>query len=195
MKGILFGLAAAAAVVVSSPARAEIAEIFDARALQNAAMIEARVAGLNWKVGDTNEYVMEVGGFIRGTAVMAVVQDTGDAFWLNQDMDLGFAGKHKAEVLLQKADGKILKFILDGKEQTPPDAGDMEVVEMKESQVQVPAGSFKCVYAKLRSKKDGNEQEAWLNPQEIPMSGLLKSLSDSQLGKAKQELKAYRHGA
>lgn len=191
MKGILLGLAAL--VAISSPARADV---FDAVAFQTAAMAEAQAtAGLNWKVGDTNNYDMDMGGFIKGKTSMTVAQDTGDALWVHQNMDMGFAGKHKAEILLAKADGKILKFILDGKEQAPPEAGDLEVVEMKESEVQVPAGSFKCIYAKLRDKKDGKEQEAWLNPQEVPMSGMLKSVGDSQLGKVKQELTSYKRGA
>jgi hypothetical protein len=106
---------------------------------------------------------------------------------MQQDMDLGFAGKQKIEVQFEKATGKILKMLANGQEQQIPDQGDVEVVEMREDNVTVPAGSFPCIYAKIKSKKDNSIQEAWINPQVVPMSGMLKALADSQFGKVTQE--------
>ena len=114
--------------------------------------------------------------------------------WMVQDMDLGFMGKQKIEILFDAGSGAIKKILANGQEQQLPDAKDQEIVEMKESSVTVAAGSFKCIYAKIKSKKDGSIQEAWINPQEIPMSGLLKALADSQFGKVTQELKSFAFG-
>jgi hypothetical protein len=55
----------------------------------------------------------------------------------------------------------------------------------------VPAGSFKCIYAKIRNKKSGEVQEAWINPQEIPMMGIIKAAGESQFGPVSQELTSY----
>lgn len=171
---------------------ADEAASFDASTVQAAAMAEAARAGLNWKVGDTASYKISVGGFINGTSVSQVREDVGDGFWMQQDMDLGFAGKQKIEILFNKADGAIRKLPVNGKEETPPDSSEMEVVEMKESSVQVPAGSFQCIYVKLRNKKSNEMQEAWVNPRDIPMSGVIKSLGNSQLGKVTQELTSFK---
>lgn len=146
--------------------------------------------GLKWKVGDKADYKMSVGGFINGTIKSFVREDNGTEIWVQQDMDLGFAGKQKIEILFDKATGQVKKLLADGKEQQIPDASKLELVETKEDQVTVPAGTFKAVYAKIKDRDSGNIQEAWINPQEVPINGMLKVLADSQLGKVTQELTA-----
>jgi hypothetical protein len=159
-----------------------------ARNLQTQTMAQAQFAsGLNWKVGDQADYTVSIGGFINGTSHNFVREDIGASLWMVQDMDLGVAGKQMVEVLIGKATGKIEKLLVAGKEQTPPDAADQEVLEMHEDNVTVPAGSFPCIYVKIKSKKEGSIQEQWINPQTVPMSGLLKALADSQIGKVTQE--------
>lgn len=183
-----FAMVAAAMVAFSASAQASS---FDAVAFQNATMLEAQLTqGLNWKVGDKASYALDIGGFIKGTSDNSVTQDTGTSIWMTQDMNL-MIQKQKVEVLLNKSTGQIEKMLVDGKEQTPPKAGEQEILEMKEDKVTVPAGSFDCVYAKIKDKESGNITEAWLNPQAIPMSGMLKALADSQFGKVKQELTSF----
>lgn len=182
----LMGLVAAALVAVSANAKADTV-IFNASALQGQLAAEAQLTGLAWHVGDEADYNVSIGGFITGTSHNFVREETATSFWFEQNMDLGFMGKQRIEILINKTSGQIEKIIANGKDQAIPDAGDQEIVEMKEDKVTVPAGSFDCIYAKIKSKKDNSIQEAWINPQLVPMSGLLKALADSQFGKVTQE--------
>ena len=155
------------------------------------ALADANAAqGLNWHVGDRASYKLD-GGFIKGTIQSFVREDTGSGFWMQQDADLGLFGKQKVEILFNKADGQIQKLLVNGKEQSAPAAGDVEVIEMKEDHIRVTAGEFDCIYVKIKDKKEGQVQEAWINPGAVPMSGVIKSMSDTQLGKLTQELTSF----
>ncbi|MEK7355863.1 MAG: hypothetical protein AAB250_05410 [Bdellovibrionota bacterium] len=188
----IFGPIAAALIAVGA-AQAQATIGFDVGQLQVQALVEAQATqGLNWKVGDQADYSVDIGGFIKGTSHNFVREDTGTELWMVQDMDLGFAGKQKVEVLFDKATGQIKKMLANGQEQEIPDNKDVEIVEMKEDHLKVAAGEFDCIYAKIKNKKDGSIQEAWINPQEVPMSGLLKALADSQFGKVVQELNKFQ---
>ena len=166
-------------------------DIIDYKALQSAVMSDAKVnQGLDWKVGDTADYKLKA-GFINGTVHSFVREILEAGIWMQQDMDLGFAGKQKVEILFDKLTGQVLEILANGEKQTPPSADDFEVIEFKEAQVTVPAGSFRCVYAKILNKKDNKESEAWMNPQEIPMSGTIKQTAPTQVGKMVMELTAF----
>jgi hypothetical protein len=182
-------LAAIAALGFSAPAQADLTEMILNQ--QYVFMAEAEAtAGLNWQVGDKASYKMS-GGFINGKIDAFVRQDTGTAFWLQQDADMGFLGKQKIEVLLNKSTGQIEKMLVNGQEQNVP-TPDVEVVEMKQDRIRVSAGEFDCIYVKVKDKGNGQTQEAWVNPQKVPMSGQLKSVSDSQFGKITQELTSFQ---
>jgi hypothetical protein len=181
-----FALVAAALVAIGTQAQAST--LIDIGACQAQTMASAELAaGLNWHVGDQADYKLSIGGFINGTSHNFVREDAGTSFWMEQDMDLGFMGKQKIEILINKTTGKVEKMLANGQEQQVPDAGDQEIVEMHEDNVTVAAGSFPCIYAKIKSKKDNSIQEAWINPQLVPMTGMLKALADSQFGKVTQE--------
>ncbi|CAN5387527.1 hypothetical protein BH10BDE1_BH10BDE1_22680 [soil metagenome] len=183
-------VAAAAVLTLSQSAQAEQSPVvLMAMPAINSAVVQAQAGtlGLKWKVGDTADYSMSA-GFISGTIHSFVRDDNGTEIWVQQDMDLGFAGKQKIEILFDKATGQVKKLLADGKEQTLPDASNMEVVEQKEDTVTVPAGTFQAIYVKIKNKDDGKMQEAWINPKEVPINGMLKVLADSQLGQVKQEL-------
>ncbi len=146
--------------------------------------------GLAWKVGDTNNYKLNMGGFINGTMKMYVREINSDGIWMNQDVDL-MIQKSKIEVLLNPANGEVIKMIVDGKEQAAP-KNDTEVVEQKEATVTVPAGTFRTIYLKLKDNaQNGQTSEMWVNPRDIPLSGMAKSLADSQLGKVTIELASF----
>lgn len=188
-KLIVFLSAAVVAFGMTSPASADVPTDL-VMAMQRAAQLEA-ITGLPWKVGDKASYKLTI-GFINGTIDSFVREDVGDALWMQQDANLGFLGKQKVEVLFNKADGRVLKMLVNGEEQQPPAAGDIEVIEMKEDKVHVPAGDFDCIYVKVKDKKSGQVQEAWVNPKAVPMSGTLKATGDTQLGKMVQELTSFQ---
>ena len=180
-----------AALVVSTSAQASNSIgmfLFQKQIVQVQGVIKAQ--GLNWKVGDTNNYKLNMGGFINGTMKMYVREIAADGIWMNQDVDL-MIQKSKIEVLLNPANGEVIKMIVDGKEQAPP-KNDIEIVDQKEATVTVPAGTFKTIYLKIKDNaNNGSTSEMWVNPRDIPLSGMAKSLADSQLGKVTIELQSF----
>lgn len=178
----------AAALVVTSAAQAteSIASvIFKSQASQIQEVI--RTQGLNWQVGDTNNYKLNMAGFINGTMKMYVREISADGIWMNQDVDL-MGQKQVVEILIDPNTGEIKKMIVNGKEEQIPDSNP-EIVDQKEATVTVPAGTFKAIYLKL--KEDNKFSEAWLNPRDLPLSGMIKSIADSQLGKVTIELTSF----
>lgn len=154
-----------------------------------AIMDQAQTQGLDWKVGDSANYGINM-GFIKGTMVMSVASVANDGIWMNQDIDLGFAGKQKVETLIDPNTGEVKKMIVNGKEEKIPDS-KVEVVEVKEATITVPAGTFDCIHARLKDEKN-QEINAWINPQLVPMSGLLKQVAPSQFGNVTVELKSFK---
>lgn len=157
---------------------------------QGAIMNQAETTGLNWKIGDTNNYNIDM-GFIKGSMVMSVRSIEADGIWMDQNMDLGFAGKQQVQVLLDPNTGEVKKMIVNGKEQAPPKQ-DVEVIEVKESKVTVPAGTFDAIHARLKDKEQNQEINMWVNPQLIPLSGMLKTVQPSQLGQVTIVLKSFK---
>ncbi len=168
----------------------ELAVVLSQPVMQ-AAVIQSQVSAtmLKWKVGDKADYKM-AGGFINGTVKSFVREDNGTEIWVQQDMDMGFLGKQKVEILFDKATGQVKKLLANGQEQQLPSTSNIEVVETKEDRVTVPAGTFDAIYAKIKDRDNGQIQEAWVNPQEVPITGMVKAIADSQLGKINQELTA-----
>ncbi len=99
--------------------------VFESQAQMIQEQVQSR--GLNWKVGDTNNYNLKM-GFISGTMVMKVREQVSEGFWLDQDMDLGFLGKQKIEVLIDANDGRTIRLIVNGEEQTPQSAYYLELI-------------------------------------------------------------------
>lgn len=159
-----------------------VMEIVNVNKLQESAMSQVGPLGLDWKIGESIDYNIDM-GFISGTMHSEVMSETTDGIWVHQNMDLGFMGKQKIEILFNKVDGRVLKIIANGQEQQVPDASNMELIEMKESSVTVPAGTFDCIYARILNKKENSESEAWLNPSIVPISGMIKTIAPSQFGK------------
>ncbi len=151
---------------------------------------QAHATGLNWKVGETNNYSIDM-GFIKGTMVMSVREVGADGVWLDQNIDLGFAGKQVVQTLLDPNTGEIKKMIVNGKEEAPP-KNNTEIVEVKEDKITVPAGTFDCIHARLKDKTNNQESNAWINPQLIPISGMLKAVQPSQLGEVTILLTSFK---
>lgn len=183
---LAFGLNAAAAT------EADISDMSQAIFMKQHELMAGSIGteGLNWKVGDENDYSLDM-GFIKGTMIMKVASIGADGIWMNQDMDLGFAGKQKVETLLDPNTGEIKKMIVNGKEQAPPKS-DIEVIEMTEDNIKVPAGTFDCIHARIKDKENNQEINMWINPQLIPLSGMLKTVQPTQMGTATILLTKFR---
>lgn len=157
---------------------------------QPAIMDQADNLRIDWKVGDRADYSIDM-GFIKGTMVTSVASIGADGIWMLQDVDLGAAGKQKMESLIDPNTGEIKKLLVNGKEQSVPKQ-NVELVEMKEARITVPAGTFDCIHARLKDKDNNNEINAWLNPQIVPMSGMLKQVAPSQFGNVTILLKSFK---
>lgn len=177
--------------IFSATAFASPNNFFGLQEFQTQVMLQSQEAfNLEWKVGDNANYDINM-GFIKGKMNMSVREEVSEGFWIEQNMDLGFLGKQKAEMLIDKYTGEILQFIVNGEKQDIPSQEDQEVIDMKEANVSVPAGSFDCVYLKVRNKKDNKESEAWVNPNLIPVSGLIKQVAPGPMGKVTVSLTSF----
>lgn len=154
-------------------------------------MSQAHTMAFNWVVGDACHYNLNVSNFINGKMDMVVREKNAEGFWIDQNMDLGFMGKQTASILVDPNTGAIKKIIVNGQEQQIPDQSDMEVVEVKETSVTVPAGTFEAVYMKVRDKKQNQDSEQWVNPKLVPITGSIKSVAQTQLGAATTELVSF----
>lgn len=155
---------------------------------------EFRSQQLNFKQGDYAKYDMKVGSFINGKMEMNVLEVSSEGIWLQQLVDLGFAGKQDVRQLMDPNTGEIKKYIVNGKEETPPERGDIDIIEQKEDTVQVPAGTFTCVYIKANIEAQGQKAvaEQWVNPSQVAVMGLVKMVTQTQLGPMVAVLTSYK---
>jgi hypothetical protein len=181
---------AATLVATASASANTLAEVIFAS--QQAQLQEAVVTqGLNWTVGQENDYKLNMGGFLNGTMKMSVREVGADGIWMVQDVDL-MIQKQKIEVLIDPNNGQIKKMLVNGQEQTPPKQ-DIEIVDQKEDHITVPAGAFDVIYLKIKDNaQNGALSEIWINPRDIPLSGMAKTIQDSQLGKVTIELTSFK---
>lgn len=147
--------------------------------------------GLKWKVGDQNNYDLNVGTFIKGKMSMLVREISADGVWVDQDQDMGFAGKHKGSALYDINTGELKRLILDGKEQQVKKP-NTELIDTKDEEVQVPAGKFESIHARILDKDENVEINAWINFRDIPISGMLKMTKPSQFGEILVELRSFK---
>lgn len=151
---------------------------------------QAETQGLNWKVGDTNNYVIDM-GFLKGTMSMSVREIGADGIWLDQKVDMGFAGKQDVQTLLDPNTGAVKKMIVNGQEQAPPKQ-NVELIDTTEDRITVPAGTYDAIHARLKDKDNNQEINIWVNPQQIPISGMLKTIQPSQMGNVTVLLKSFK---
>jgi hypothetical protein len=128
---------------------------------------------------------------MAGTMDFTVREEVKEGFWIDQNIDGGFMGKNKVESLIDRNTGEVLRVIVNGQEQDPPEAPNQEIEEMKEDNITVPAGTFDVVYVRIKDLDKNQTQEAWLNPSEIPVSGMVKTIAPSNFGPITLELTGF----
>ncbi len=141
---------------------------------------------LNWRVGSTADYQID-GGFISGTMHAFVKSEVPRGYWVRQDIDLGFAGRRNAEMLYDRATGKMIALVIDGEPQTLPDPTDIQTIASRRERVTVPRGTFECLYTKTRNVRKNEELETWINTS-VPVSGLVKTNTPTPIGQMTIEL-------
>lgn len=143
--------------------------------------------GLPWTIGDSANYTMSM-IFGKGTMILSVASETDVGFWVHQDVDM-LGQKQLIEMHLNKDTGALLKLIVNGEEQAIPE-NSAEVVETREDTVTVPAGTFDCLYIQTKSKE--GKGEAWINPNKVPVFGLIKQIQAGSFGNVTIELASFK---
>jgi hypothetical protein len=145
---------------------------------------------INWKVGDTTTYSIEMGAFGNmGTMVKSATKEEGGAVWVKNDANL-MGQADVTEILINRADGKILKMLHNGQEQQAPN-DEIEVISQDYTEITVPAGKFKCLHIVAKSK-DVSKMEIWANPQAVPLDGSIQMIMDTQFGQMTLKLTTFK---
>ncbi len=128
---------------------------------------------IDWKVGDTANYNMQLGFIGKGTVKKVATKEEEGAIWIETNAKTPL-GDEKVETLISRADGKVLKLIVNGQEQKYEDH-EIELISKDATEITVPAGTFKTIHIKVKDKTDASDIEAWVNPRDIPLGGIVKS--------------------
>jgi hypothetical protein len=151
---------------------------------------------INWKIGDFHKFNVKF-LFGGGAGLKSVPSEdlAQNAVWLKNEMTL-MGQKQVTETLLSRTDAKVLKLIVNGKEEDPNAGGDaqVEILEQFEDEVTVPAGTFRTMYVKLKTTAQGQETiiEVWINPTEIGIDGQLKLVAQTQFGPLTLEVTEFK---
>jgi len=187
IKSILLAMGLAASVNASALTMNEVVSVANQAIFSGT--VEAQ--GFDFKVGDKADYKLNMGGFIQGTMAMEVKAVAADEVTLAQSVAI-MGQNQNCEMVLNPNTGETKSLVCEGKAQEIPDQSGMEVVDMKEDKITVPAGTFECLYIKVKQTKDNSIVEQWANPKLIPVTGMIKSIMPSQLGKVTVELTAFK---
>jgi hypothetical protein len=163
--------------------------LFDLKSIAAHVMDEVRTSRLPWTVGEKADYKLDVAGMIQGTLNVLIREETAEGIWVDQLIDVQIQ-KQKVETLFDKETGQVKRMLIDGKEQKIEPTETPDIVESKPDTVKVPKfpDGVECGYIKLRNKKDNTETEVWINPEIVPIAGMIKTIAQSQMGPVTVEL-------
>lgn len=144
---------------------------------------------INWKVGDTMDYAVSLGGMSLGNSKKSVFKDEGTAIWLRQEVKM-MSQNETIDALINKADGKVLKMIRNGQEQEIPN-DKLEIISQDATTITVKAGTFQTIHIVAKTQQV-SRLEVWANPRDTAIDGTVKQLVQSQFGMIGMELTAFR---
>lgn len=144
---------------------------------------------INWKVGDTLDYAVSLGGMSLGNSKKSVTKDEGTAIWLRQEVKM-MSQNETIDALINKADGKVIKMIRNGKEQEIPN-DKLEIISQDATTITVKAGTFQTIHIVAKTQQV-SRLEIWANPRDTAIDGTVKQLVQSQFGMIGMELTAFR---
>jgi len=93
------------------------------------------------------------------------------------------------EMFFDKQTGEILEIIVDGEIKAPA-IEERVIVEQRQERIMVLAGTFDSLYSKLQI--NDQPMEEWVNSKKIPIFGLLRQHTASDMGGLSLELKKYK---
>lgn len=145
---------------------------------------------LDWKVGDVAEYNVSAGILGKGKMIKTVVQDTGKALWILEEMNIP-THKETIKKLYNKEDGKVLSVVRSGEAQNPEDS-KIQIITQENTQITVPAGTFNVLHITGKSVKTPRI-ELWSNPDATVSDGTIKMIMTSKYYKITSELTKFTH--
>jgi|GEM_PF-1236303 len=201
MSAAVVGAFAGASVSQAASAQDVSAQKLSLEAARIATLVQKFEAGLvaqnllNWQVGEYHNNTIKLSLPFPGTGRKYVASDVParNAFWYNNEISI-LGQNQKTEALMDRATAKVLELIVNGEKQdVGGDDDQMEILEQYETTVEVPAGKFDCMYvkAKITSKGETQELEAWINPIDVNLDGMLKVKVQSQMGPVEMLLKEF----
>jgi hypothetical protein len=135
---------------------------------------------INWKVGESASYDVGIGSFGKlGSMNKSVTKEEGGAIWIHTEVNLVIQND-TTDMLINRADGKVLKVIHNGKEEPMNDDDKPEIISQDYAEVTVPAGTFKTIHVTGKTKKV-EKFEIWANPRDTVMEGTIKMLISGQM--------------
>ncbi|MDZ4662251.1 MAG: hypothetical protein SGJ18_11605 [Pseudomonadota bacterium] len=166
------------------------ANVVNALAIQQALLPSFTTQLIFWEVGQKMEHKISVMN-LEGSMATEVKKETEVGYWLNQDVSIA-GQEQKVQMLISKEDGTILEMIVNGQKQTPPATPEVEILEQKEANITVPAGTYDCLFVKVKDVATENISEVWINPKLIPINGMLKAILRQQGLEVAAELVSFK---
>lgn len=142
--------------------------------------------------GDTDNYNLTLEG-ITGSLVMSVQSVGSDGVWLDTKIDIAGQSQDEQE-LINPATGQVIKVIVNGQEQAPPDPNDVQIISETSATVTVPAGTFKTIDVKAHIKSQNTDMEQWVDPTDVLVAGMVKMATTVQSIPLTAELTKVTHG-
>lgn len=133
---------------------------------------------INWKIGEYQDLNLSIQSMPLGTMHKEAISEEGNGIWLKQTVSGSMIGNQVVEILLDRADGHIIKMKQNGQEQAPP-TDKLEIIDQETATVTVPAGTFETIHIRAKSQQAGNI-ELWANPQAITLDGTAKMTMQAQ---------------
>lgn len=123
---------------------------------------------VRWNVGDYTVYNLSMGFLGSGSVKKSVVKDEETSLWLKVEAKIPF-GEQNIDIQIRKSDGKVLKIIINGNEQSNPEH-KIKIIEKRAEEVKVPAWSepFKTLYVKIKDETDDADIDSWINTNTLP---------------------------
>ncbi len=151
-----------------------------------------------WVGGDTVTYNMRIKPIpFKLKAVLRVASNDKEGVTLVQEISYK-SFKVEIETLMDKETGQVKRMKINGKEQkmsTGAGGGQSEtkIITEEESHIKVEAGEFDAIHI-VTEDGEGNQTQAWLNPRDVPISGLVKSSTIQGIVTIEMELASFVQG-
>lgn len=186
IKALLLGVFCS---VSALSAKAEVFTVADINSIDLMRSVST-LALINWKVGDSQDYKVSMGFGLEGTLHKEATKEENDgqAIWVKNEMKLPIMNDTQ-EILFDRKTAKVLKYVHNGKEEQLPD-DKIEIVDTKNEEVTVPAGTFKSMHVRAKTKQV-SQIDIWINPRDVSLDGAIKEYMDQGMMKITIELTAF----